>query len=49
LVNQFAPQKFKKGRFFDSLPEANDDKNKDLDSSIFSQQKDMFQSDHMKK
>jgi len=31
MVNQFAPNKFKKGRFFDSLPEEKEDKNDDKD------------------
>ena len=32
LVNQFAPNKFKKGRFFDSLPEAKGNKNDDKET-----------------
>ena len=34
LVNQFAPNKFKKGRFFDSLPEDKGNKNEDKDNFI---------------
>ena len=45
LVNQFAPNKFKKGRFFDSLPEEKEDKNSDKD--IFANLKG-FMSDYMK-
>ena len=45
LVNQFAPNKFKKGRFFDSLPEEKEDKNNDRD--IFANLKG-FMSDYMK-
>ena len=46
LVNQFAPNKFKKGRFFDSLPEEKENKNEDRD--LFAGLKG-FMSDYMKK
>ena len=45
LVNQFAPNKFKKGRFFDSLPEQKENKNEDKD--IFANLKG-FMSNYMK-
>jgi hypothetical protein len=45
LVNQFAPNKFKKGRFFDSLPE--DKGNKSDDKEIFTNYKG-FMSNYMK-
>ena len=45
IVNQFAPNKFKKGRFFDSLPEEKEDKNNDRD--IFANLKG-FMSNYMK-
>ena len=45
LVNQFAPNKFKKGRFFDSLPE--DKGNKSDDKEIFANLKG-FTSNYMK-
>ena len=45
LVNQFAPNKFKKGRFFDSLPE--DKSNQVEDKEIFKNFKG-FMSDYMK-
>ena len=45
LVNQFAPNKFKKGRFFDSLPEEKENKNDEKD--IFTNLKG-FMSDYMK-
>ena len=45
LVNQFAPNKFKKGRFFDSLPE--DKSNQIEDKELFKNLKG-FMSDYMK-
>ena len=45
IVNQFAPNKFKKGRFFDSLPEEKENKNEDKD--IFANLKG-FMSNYMK-
>ena len=45
IVNQFAPNKFKKGRFFDSLPEQKEEKNEDRD--LFANLKG-FMSNYMK-
>jgi len=45
IVNQFAPNKFKKGRFFDSLPEEKDNKNDEKE--IFANLKG-FMSNYMK-
>ena len=45
LVNQFAPNKFKKGRFFDSLPEQKENKNEEKD--LFANFKG-FMSNYMK-
>ena len=45
IVNQFAPNKFKKGRFFDSLPEQKEEKNDDRD--LFANLKG-FMSNYMK-
>ena len=45
IVNQFAPNKFKKGRFFDSLPEQKKKKNEDRD--LFANLKG-FMSNYMK-
>ena len=45
IVNQFAPNKFKKGRFFDSLPDEKDNKTDDKD--LFADLKG-FMSNYMK-
>ena len=45
IVNQFAPNKFKKGRFFDSLPEVKENKSEERD--LFANLKG-FMSDYMK-
>ena len=45
IVNQFAPNKFKKGRFFDSLPEEKDNKNDEKE--LFANLKG-FMSNYMK-
>ena len=45
LVNQFAPNKFKKGRYFDSLPDVKENKNEERD--LFVNLKG-FMSDYMK-
>ena len=48
LVNQFAPNKFKKGRLFDSLPEEGEKhKEKEKEENVFSSFKGFF-SDYMK-
>ena len=44
-MNQFAPNKFKKGRFFDSLPEEKEEKNNDKE--LFANLKG-FMSNYMK-
>ena len=44
-MHQFAPNKFKKGRFFDSLPESKENKNDERD--LFSDLKG-FMSNYMK-